>query len=60
MTAKNISLLIPLVLEKVENKNELTKQIAIATGKEMHIKYIDLKASNSKKEEEASTENLNE
>ena len=31
------------VLERPENKQELTKQISMAYGKEMHIKYIDTK-----------------
>ena len=31
------------VLEKAENKAEIVKQVSIACGKEMHIKYIDAK-----------------
>ena len=31
------------VLEKVENKTEISNQVSIACGKEMHIKYIDTK-----------------
>lgn len=31
------------VLEKAENKTEITNQISIACGKQMHIKYIDAK-----------------
>jgi len=31
------------VLEKPENKAEITNQVSIACGKEMHIKYIDTK-----------------
>lgn len=31
------------VLEKLENKNEIKKQISMACGKEMQIKYIDAK-----------------
>ena len=31
------------ILEKPENQNELQKRISIAYGKEMNIKYIDLK-----------------
>ena len=31
------------VLEKAENKNEIEKQISIACGKQMNVKYIDLK-----------------
>ena len=34
------------VLEKTENKAEIAKQVSIACGKEMHIKYIDTKAQN--------------
>lgn len=34
------------VLEKAENKAEIAKQVSIACGKEMHIKYIDTKAQN--------------
>ena len=31
------------VLEKPENKMEISKQVSIACGKEMQIKYIDTK-----------------
>jgi len=31
------------VLEKPENKTEISNQISIACGKEMHVKYIDAK-----------------
>ena len=31
------------VLEKPENKTEISNQVSIACGKEMHIKYIDTK-----------------
>ena len=31
------------VLEKLENKTEISNQVSIACGKEMHIKYIDTK-----------------
>ena len=31
------------VLEKQENKIEISNQVSIACGKEMHIKYIDTK-----------------
>jgi len=31
------------VLEKPENKTEISNQVSIACGKEMHIKYIDAK-----------------
>ena len=46
------------VLEKAENRNELIKQISIVTGKEMNVKYIDLKEGNSKQTAEVSAENL--
>ena len=35
------------VLEKVENKTEISNQVSIACGKEMHIKYIDTKPQDS-------------
>ena len=35
------------VLEKAENKMEISKQVSIACGKEMHIKYIDTKPQNT-------------
>ena len=41
------------VLEKLENKKEIEKQISIASGKPMQVKYIDMKAnttSNGKEE----------
>ena len=38
------------VLEKAENKTEIEKQVSIACGKQMHVKYIDLKQKNEKKE----------
>ena len=37
------------VLEKAENKNEIEKQVSIACGKTMHVKYIDLKQKNQTK-----------
>ena len=36
------------VLEKTENKNEIEKQISIACGKQMNVKYIDLKEDSIK------------
>lgn len=36
------------VLEKVDNKNEIEKQVSIACGKQMHVKYIDLKQDSKK------------
>ena len=41
------------VLERPENKTEISNQVSIACGKEMHIKYIDAKP---KGEEEMSEE----
>jgi len=35
------------VLEKPENKTEISNQVSIACGKEMHIKYIDTKPQDS-------------
>ena len=35
------------VLEKIDNKNEVEKQVSIACGREMHVKYIDLKKENN-------------
>lgn len=35
------------VLEKPENMQELVKQVSMEAGKEMRIKLIDLKASNT-------------
>ncbi|MBQ2835498.1 MAG: DNA polymerase III subunit gamma/tau [Clostridia bacterium] len=45
------------VLEKPENKTEISNQVSIACGKEMHIKYIDTKpqdADEMSEEEELS------
>ena len=36
------------VLEKPENKMEISKQVSIACGKEMQIRYIDSKPQDSK------------
>ena len=41
------------LLEKPENINELTKQISMACGKEMRVKYIDLKSQNNDSEDES-------
>ena len=35
------------VLEKPENKMEISKQVSVACGKEMQIKYIDTKQKSS-------------
>ena len=32
-----------------QNKNEIEKQVSIACGKTMHVKYIDLKQKNQTK-----------
>ncbi len=37
------------VLEKIENKNEIEKQVSIVCGKTMNVKYIDLKAEQASK-----------
>lgn len=46
------------VLEKPENKNEIIKQVSIACGKEMNIKYIDLKDNPQQAKEEKKVENM--
>ena len=46
------------VLEKSENKNELIKQISMVSGKEMNVKYIDLKAANQSAQKEDTVENM--
>lgn len=46
------------VLERQENKNELIKQISIVSGKEMNVKYIDLKENQANPKESNSAENL--
>ena len=46
------------VLERAENKNELIKQISIVSGKEMNIKYIDLKAANETMQKEDTVESI--
>ena len=49
------------VLEKAENKNEIEKQVSLVCGKQMNIKYIDLKQENentAKKDTEAMINNL--
>lgn len=46
------------VLEKAENKNEIEKQVSIACGKTMHVKYIDLKQNNEAKAKENTVENV--
>ena len=47
------------VLEKAENKNEITKQVSIVCGKEMNIKYIDLQEDNRNNQvNQNNTENM--
>ena len=40
------------VLEKPENKQELIKQVSMAYGKEMNIKYIEAKPKEQETNEE--------
>ena len=46
------------VLENVDNKRDLAKQISIACGKEMNVKYIDLKSQGSMQNTEKTVENM--
>ena len=46
------------VLERAENKNELIKQVSMVTGKEMNVKYIDLKAQNQSVQKEDTVESM--
>jgi len=46
------------VLERAENKNELIKQVSMVSGKEMNVKYIDLKQSNANIQKEDTVENM--
>ena len=46
------------VLERAENKNELIKQISIVAGKEMNVRYIDLKAANQNTQKEDTVESM--
>ena len=46
------------VLEKSENKNELIKQISMVSGKEMNIRYIDLKAVSQSAQKEDTVESM--
>jgi len=46
------------VLERPENKNELIKQVSIVSGKEMNVKYIDLKAASANIPKEENTESI--
>lgn len=46
------------VLERAENKNELIKQISMVSGKEMNVRYIDLKAANTSTQKEDTVESM--
>ena len=46
------------VLERAENKNELIKQVSMVTGKEMNVKYIDLKAQKQSVQKEDTVESM--
>ena len=46
------------VLERPENKNELIKQLSMVSGKEMNVKYIDLKAANVNAPKEETVESM--
>ena len=46
------------ILERPENKNEIIKQISIAVGKEMNVKFIDLKETKQNTKQENSVENM--
>ncbi len=46
------------MLDRPENKNEIIKQISIVCGKEMNVKFIDLKENNSNQENQNNAENM--
>ena len=46
------------VLERPENKNELIKQVSMVSGKEMNVKYIDLKSVNANLPKEENAESI--
>ena len=46
------------VLEKPENKQELIKQVSVACGKEMNIKFIDTKPQVQEASEEQEISNF--
>ena len=46
------------VLEKAENMTEITNQVSIACGKQMHIKYIDTKPQEGEMSEEQELSNF--
>ena len=47
-----------IVLEKPENKQELIKQVSVACGKEMNIKFIDTKPQVQEASEEQEISNF--
>ena len=46
------------MLDMPENKNELIKAVSMASGKEMNIKYIDLKANENIQKQDNSVEGI--
>ena len=46
------------MLDMPENKNELIKAVSMASGKEMNIKYIDLKANENIQRQNNSVEGI--
>ena len=46
------------ILERPENKNELIKQVSMVAGKEMNVKYIDLKTEKANESKEENAENI--
>jgi len=46
------------VLERPENKNELIKQVSMVSGKEMNVKYIDLKQQGTNVSKEETVESM--
>ncbi len=46
------------VLERPENKNELIKQVSMVSGKEMNVKYIDLKQEGASVTKEENAESI--
>lgn len=48
------------ILEDVNNKNDLMKEIFKLTGKEIHLRYKDLKSSSNKAETKGSQDSIND
>ena len=46
------------ILERAENKNELIKQVSMVSGKEMNVKYIDLKVASANMQKEENAESI--